>query len=67
MNTNNKIGWWIIWLCIISLVLDVMVGSINGINGWVNMRVMLWWTYITIAVLIVGIFMAQYKPYNEEE
>lgn len=67
MNTSNKIGWWIIWLCIISLVLDVMVGSINGINGWVNMRVMLWWTYITIAVLIVGIFMAQYKPYNEEE
>lgn len=66
MNTSKRIGWWIIWLCILSLVMDVVVGSANGVHGGLDLKLMLWWIYGTLAILVIGIFMVQYEP-NEEE
>jgi hypothetical protein len=65
--TINEIGRWLIWLCVVSLLANGVACSLSGMHGMLNLKELLIWTYGTLALLIIVIFMTQYKPYNPEE
>lgn len=64
MNTINRIGLWLIGASILSCIVNVLVTSMSAVRGVIDLKLALWWTYVSLAVLVIGIFMAQYKPYD---
>lgn len=61
MSTINRIGWALIYAGIASWIAEVTLAI------WVIIpfSTAIAWTYVTLFVILVGIFMAQYKPYVE--
>lgn len=66
MTTIKRIGWVLIYVSIASWILEAIVGSVRMLNGTFDIKTTLVWTYCTLPFLVIGIFMAQYEPYNEE-
>ena len=64
MSTINRIGLWLIGASILSCIISVIVTSLSAVRGTTDLKLALWWTYASLAVLVIGIFMAQYKPYD---
>ncbi len=63
MSTINRIGWALIYVGITSWIAEVTLAI------WVIIpfSTAIAWTYVTLFVILVGIFMAQYKPYTEDQ
>ena len=67
MSTIKRVGWALIYASIASWILDAIVGSVQMLHGTFDLPTMIVWTYCTLPFLTIGIYMAQYEPYNEEE
>jgi uncharacterized protein (DUF58 family) len=63
MSTINRIGWALIYVGIASWIAEVTLAI------WVIIAfsTAIAWTYSTLLVILVGIFMAQYEPYTEDQ
>lgn len=67
MSTINRAGRRLAYACIVSLVANGIACSVSDMSIGKNMVYLLVWTYTTLFVLVIAIFMAQHEPYTPEE
>ncbi len=67
MTKRENTGWMLIYIAIISWVANGVVGTILALHDIEAFKAMMIWAFGTLAVLLVGIFLAMPISMEDKE